>query len=41
MTSPITMSDEQLASLTSIIHTDSRPVQSLDGRRVTSDAEPQ
>jgi len=41
MTTPITMSDQQLARLTAIIHTDSRPVQSLDGRRVISDAEPQ
>ncbi|HKH84144.1 MAG TPA: carbonic anhydrase family protein [Gemmatimonadales bacterium] len=41
MTSPTTISDQQLASLTEIIHTDSRPVQSLHGRRVTSDAEPQ
>ena len=38
MTSPITMSDQQLAKLTAIVHSNSRPVQPLHGRTVTSDA---
>lgn len=38
MTSPITMSQQQLARLTAIVHTNNRPVQPLHGRTVTSDA---
>jgi carbonic anhydrase len=38
MTTPITLSDQQLASLKAILHGNSRPVQAIDGRTVGSDA---
>ena len=38
MTTPITLSEAQLEKLRAILHNDSRPVQQLDGRTVTSDA---
>jgi carbonic anhydrase len=38
MATPISLSEQQLEKLTSILHNDSRPVQALDGRTVVSDA---
>lgn len=38
MTTPITLSEQQLEKLTAILHNDSRPVQRLEGRSVASDA---
>jgi carbonic anhydrase len=38
MTTPITLSEQQLEKLKTILHDDSRPVQQLDGRTVASDA---
>jgi len=38
MTTPITLSEQQLEKLRTILHDDSRPVQRLDGRTVASDA---
>jgi len=38
MTSPITLSQQQINSLTAILHGNNRPVQPLDQRTVTSDA---
>jgi carbonic anhydrase len=38
MTTPITLSDQQLASLKAILHGNNRPVQAVDRRAVTTDA---
>jgi len=38
MTTPITVSDQQLASLKAILHGNNRPVQAIDGRTISSDA---
>jgi carbonic anhydrase len=37
MTSPITLSDRQLANLTAILHANNRPVQTLNRRTVNTD----
>jgi len=38
MTTPVTVSDQQLASLKAILHGNNRPVQAIDRRAVTTDA---
>lgn len=40
MTTPITVSDQQLASLKAVLHANNRPVQPLHNRVVTEDATP-